>query len=200
MGFKRQTSMDVGARLRRVATETSKLCNLLIIKLAEREGFEPPVPCGTPDFESGAIDHSATSPGRCFLGEGIAAQTLPLTSRIFAPASLRIHALREWDEAWRAPRGGVLVPPTSNPISSFQPCQNKQKGIPGAIGGEGGRSGEAKVELFAIPRSLSEGRSCQRSCGGRLAALEQEPRSECPPWAFNCRAVQILSWHGIGEG
>ena len=31
-------------------------------KLAEREGFEPPVPCGTPDFESGALDHSATSP------------------------------------------------------------------------------------------------------------------------------------------
>ena len=30
--------------------------------MAEREGFEPPVPCGTPDFESGAIDHSATSP------------------------------------------------------------------------------------------------------------------------------------------
>jgi hypothetical protein len=32
------------------------------MKVAEREGFEPPVPCGTPDFESGAIDHSATSP------------------------------------------------------------------------------------------------------------------------------------------
>ena len=30
--------------------------------LAEREGFEPPVPCGTPDFESGTFDHSATSP------------------------------------------------------------------------------------------------------------------------------------------
>ena len=23
---------------------------------AEREGFEPPVPCGTPDFKSGTID------------------------------------------------------------------------------------------------------------------------------------------------
>jgi hypothetical protein len=32
--------------------------------MAEREGFEPPVPCGTPDFESGAFDHSATSPER----------------------------------------------------------------------------------------------------------------------------------------
>ena len=30
--------------------------------MAEREGFEPPVPCGTPDFESGTFDHSATSP------------------------------------------------------------------------------------------------------------------------------------------
>ena len=31
-------------------------------KLAERVGFEPTVPCGTPDFESGTIDHSVTSP------------------------------------------------------------------------------------------------------------------------------------------
>ncbi|GEM_PF-4633823 len=30
--------------------------------MAEREGFEPPVPYGTPDFESGTFDHSATSP------------------------------------------------------------------------------------------------------------------------------------------
>ena len=29
---------------------------------AEREGFEPPVPCGTPVFKTGAFDHSATSP------------------------------------------------------------------------------------------------------------------------------------------
>ena len=32
---------------------------------AEREGFEPPVPCGTPVFKTGAFDHSATRPG-CF--------------------------------------------------------------------------------------------------------------------------------------
>gem|GEM_PF-5348840 len=31
--------------------------------LAEREGFEPSVRCRTPDFESGTLDHSATSPG-----------------------------------------------------------------------------------------------------------------------------------------
>ena len=29
---------------------------------AEREGFKPPVPCSTPDFESGTFDHSDTSP------------------------------------------------------------------------------------------------------------------------------------------
>ena len=34
----------------------------LVLLLAEREGFEPSVPCSTPDFESGTIDHSATSP------------------------------------------------------------------------------------------------------------------------------------------
>ena len=31
-------------------------------ELAERVGFEPTVPFGTPDFESGTIDHSVTSP------------------------------------------------------------------------------------------------------------------------------------------
>lgn len=30
---------------------------------AEREGFEPPVPCGTTVFKTAAIDHSAISPG-----------------------------------------------------------------------------------------------------------------------------------------
>ena len=36
--------------------------------VAERVGFEPTVPCGTPDFESGTFDHSATSPGSIFAG------------------------------------------------------------------------------------------------------------------------------------
>ncbi len=31
--------------------------------VAEREGFEPPIRCRIPDFESGAFDHSAISPG-----------------------------------------------------------------------------------------------------------------------------------------
>ena len=34
----------------------------LFFIMAERVGFEPTVPCSTPDFESGTIDHSATSP------------------------------------------------------------------------------------------------------------------------------------------
>ena len=30
--------------------------------IAEREGFEPPVPYGTTDFETATFDHSAISP------------------------------------------------------------------------------------------------------------------------------------------
>ena len=33
-----------------------------VLVVAEKVGFEPTVPCGTPDFESGTFDHSATSP------------------------------------------------------------------------------------------------------------------------------------------
>ena len=33
---------------------------LLNIRQAVGEGFEPPVPCGTPVFKTGAFDHSAT--------------------------------------------------------------------------------------------------------------------------------------------
>ena len=32
------------------------------IHIAEREGFEPPVPLSTPVFKTGAFDHSAISP------------------------------------------------------------------------------------------------------------------------------------------
>ena len=35
---------------------------LVTLILAEREGFEPPVPLSTPVFKTGAIDHSAISP------------------------------------------------------------------------------------------------------------------------------------------
>ena len=33
-----------------------------IRRMAEREGFEPPEPCGSAVFKTAAIDHSATSP------------------------------------------------------------------------------------------------------------------------------------------
>ena len=38
------------------------IINLLRRFLAEREGFEPPVPLSTPVFKTGAFDHSAISP------------------------------------------------------------------------------------------------------------------------------------------
>ena len=37
-------------------------CRNLQTSLAEREGFEPPVPRGTPVFKTGVIDHSTISP------------------------------------------------------------------------------------------------------------------------------------------
>ena len=36
--------------------------------IAEREGFEPPVPCSTPVFKTGAFDHSAISPKMLYSG------------------------------------------------------------------------------------------------------------------------------------
>ena len=38
------------------------LLQLVTLTLAEREGFEPPVPLGTPVFKTGVIDHSTISP------------------------------------------------------------------------------------------------------------------------------------------
>ena len=43
--------------------------------IAEREGFEPPVPCGTTVFKTAAFDHSAISPGlfgRLLFGKSVA--------------------------------------------------------------------------------------------------------------------------------
>ena len=40
--------------------------------IAEREGFEPPVPRSTTVFKTAAIDHSATSPEllpKCFISQ-----------------------------------------------------------------------------------------------------------------------------------
>ena len=42
-----------------------KKCTTAVIHfffLAEREGFEPPVPLSTPVFKTGVIDHSTISP------------------------------------------------------------------------------------------------------------------------------------------
>ena len=33
-----------------------------VFLFAEMGGFEPPIPCGMPVFETGALNHSATSP------------------------------------------------------------------------------------------------------------------------------------------
>ena len=43
---------------------TKKSCKSFDLQdsLAEREGFEPPVPLSTPVFKTGAFDHSAISP------------------------------------------------------------------------------------------------------------------------------------------
>lgn len=36
-------------------------CAYNVIMNLQRRGFEPPVPEGTPEFQSGALSHSATS-------------------------------------------------------------------------------------------------------------------------------------------
>jgi hypothetical protein len=38
------------------------ICIVKAFLLEEKVGFEPTVPFGTPDFESGTFGHSATSP------------------------------------------------------------------------------------------------------------------------------------------
>ena len=39
--------------------------------MAEEEGFEPPVPCGTTVFKTAALDHSATPPLKVGLADQI---------------------------------------------------------------------------------------------------------------------------------
>ena len=43
-------------------TNEKRLLNFHSEVFAEREGFEPPVPCGTPVFKTGVFDHSTISP------------------------------------------------------------------------------------------------------------------------------------------
>ena len=71
------------------------------IRLAERVGFEPTVPCGTPVFKTGAIDHSATSPIQlCPSGNGhrernvaTSLQKLNLDAANFSRGRIRSAAL-----------------------------------------------------------------------------------------------------------
>ena len=44
-----------------IIKKSHKSCDLQD-SLAEREGFEPPVPRGTPVFKTGVFDHSTISP------------------------------------------------------------------------------------------------------------------------------------------
>jgi hypothetical protein len=44
-------------------TKKGALRDALLYLSAEKEGFEPPVPCGTTVFKTAALDRSAISPG-----------------------------------------------------------------------------------------------------------------------------------------
>ena len=58
--------------------------------MAEREGFEPPIRCRIPDFESGAFDHSAISPtAGNYTRVGAAAGDPPPGARLAAPIRAR---------------------------------------------------------------------------------------------------------------
>jgi hypothetical protein len=56
------------ARSRPLKRKGPRYGGLFCSKLAEREGFEPPVPCGTTAFETAALNRSATSPGLLLSG------------------------------------------------------------------------------------------------------------------------------------
>jgi hypothetical protein len=57
-------------------------------ELAEREGFEPPDPCGSTVFKTAAFDHSATSPERA----KIITDDLQLIPEIQVKTSAKRHA------------------------------------------------------------------------------------------------------------
>ena len=55
--------MSTGKQVSRIHIKHNRETTFVVSRfLAEREGFEPPVPLGTSVFKTGAIDHSATSP------------------------------------------------------------------------------------------------------------------------------------------
>ena len=62
----------------------------VLLFLAEREGFEPPVPLSTSVFKTGAIDHSATSP-KVFVSRNVVFPFLTLQKYI-----KKVNRAREW--------------------------------------------------------------------------------------------------------
>jgi hypothetical protein len=90
-------------------------CKSLI--LAEREGFEPPVPFwGTAVFETAAFDHSAISPRRDILitflatdngGKGALVPLCSALGTFYSALSIRLSAKNSWRSflasAWRTP-------------------------------------------------------------------------------------------------
>ena len=63
--------------------------SVLIKLMAERVGFEPTEPFGSPVFKTGAIDHSTTSPMI------LAAPALNATERLLQEKLLHIHRFYE---------------------------------------------------------------------------------------------------------
>ena len=64
----------LGKKRRNSRGVPSSLCAACTPRLAEREGFEPPVPLSTTVFKTVAIDHSAISPGLvcgCFFARSV---------------------------------------------------------------------------------------------------------------------------------
>jgi hypothetical protein len=100
--------------------------------LAEGKGFEPPEPCGSSDFESDAIDHSATPPNQDFLGSDSAqhgqaetarARENPMLSRGFIGQSNDNESVWSWP-ALALGRGNSIVatcPRTPRPLKTPNP-------------------------------------------------------------------------------
>ncbi len=61
---------------------------MLLIELsAEREGFEPPVPCGTSVFKTDVIDHSTISPC-CGGSKYLAGLNVPMETSYYSHKAL----------------------------------------------------------------------------------------------------------------
>ncbi len=90
----------------------------VLFYLVEREGFEPSIPCGMPDFESGTFDHSATSPD--------AARILPAHMKFVqnVAMSLKLFFPRLIFSARSSVAGVMLLcachAPTSSPVAPWQ--------------------------------------------------------------------------------